>query len=100
MYSSPIPNGAAPKLKLSSALARAVGALSIKGKVLSKENIKSANLFRKAKIAEHTIHGLHNVGRNIFLKKVVDCKKIYISEEDKLLIDKDIKWTQSEIIKN
>ena len=37
--------------------------------------------------------------RNIFLKKVVDCKKIYISDEDKLLIDKDIKWTQSEIIK-
>ena len=41
-----------------------------------------------------------NFNRNIFLKKVVDCKKIYISEEDKLLIDKDIKWTQSEIIKN
>ena len=40
-----------------------------------------------------------NFNRNIFLKKVVDCKKIYISDEDKLLIDKDIKWTQSEIIK-
>ena len=41
-----------------------------------------------------------NFNRNIFLKKVVDCKKIYISDEDKLLIDKNIKWTQSEIIKN
>tara|TARA_Y100000114_G_C11468980_1_gene189939 strand:- start:22 stop:300 length:279 start_codon:yes stop_codon:yes gene_type:complete len=26
--------------------------------------------------------------------------KIYISEEDKLMRDKNIKWTQSEIIKN
>ena len=40
-----------------------------------------------------------NFNRNIFLKKVF-CKKIYISDEDKLMRDKNIKWTQSEIIKN
>ena len=41
-----------------------------------------------------------NFNRNIFLKKVVDGKKIYISDEDKLLIDKNIKWTSPSIIKN
>ena len=41
-----------------------------------------------------------NFNRNIFLKKVVDCKKIYISEEDKLLMDNNIKWTNPSIISN
>jgi hypothetical protein len=40
-----------------------------------------------------------NFNRNIFLKKVFN-KKIYISEEDKLMQDKDIKWTNTSIIKS
>jgi hypothetical protein len=55
----------------------------IKGKVLSKENIKSANLFRKAKITEHTIHGLHNVARNIFLKNKIK-KPEHLYRADKM----------------
>ena len=38
--------------------------------------------------------------RNIFLKKVVNNKKIYVSEEEKLLQDKNIKWTSPSIIKS
>ena len=38
--------------------------------------------------------------RNIFLKKVVNNKKIYVSEEEKLLQDKNIKWTNPSIISN
>ena len=38
--------------------------------------------------------------RNIFLKKVVNNKKIYVSEEEKLLQDKNIKWTNPSIIKS
>ena len=41
-----------------------------------------------------------NFNRNIFLKKVVNNKKIYISEEDKLLMDNNIKWTNPSIISN
>ena len=37
--------------------------------------------------------------RNIFLKKVFN-KKIYVSEEEKLLQDKNIKWTSPSIIKS
>ena len=37
--------------------------------------------------------------RNIFLKKVFN-KKIYISEEEKVLQDKNIKWTNPSIISN
>lgn len=40
-----------------------------------------------------------NFNRNIFLKKVFN-KKIYISEEDKLMQDKDIKWNNPSIIKS
>ena len=55
----------------------------IKGKKLTKENIKSGNVFRKAKIAEHAIHKLHDVGRNIFLKKKI--KKLdHFSRADKM----------------
>tara|TARA_R100001440_G_scaffold20249_3_gene33927 strand:+ start:3158 stop:3406 length:249 start_codon:yes stop_codon:yes gene_type:complete len=39
-----------------------------------------------------------NFNRNIFLKKVVNNKKIYISQEDKLLMDNNIKWTNPSII--
>ena len=38
--------------------------------------------------------------RNIFLKKVVNNKKIYVSEEEKVLQDKNIKWTNPSIIKS
>ena len=38
--------------------------------------------------------------RNIFLKKVVNNKKIYVSEEEKVLQDKNIKWTSPSIIKS
>ncbi len=41
-----------------------------------------------------------NFNRNIFLKKVVNNKKIYISQEDKLLMDNNIKWTNPSIISN
>ena len=41
-----------------------------------------------------------NFNRNIFLKKVVNNKKIYISQEDKLLMDNNIKWTNPSIIKS
>ena len=41
-----------------------------------------------------------NFNRNIFLKKVVNNKKIYVSEEEKLLQDKNIKWTSPSIIKS
>ena len=37
--------------------------------------------------------------RNIFLKKVFN-KKIYVSEEEKVLQDKNIKWTNPSIISN
>ena len=37
--------------------------------------------------------------RNIFLKKVFN-KKIYVSEEEKVLQDKNIKWTNPSIILN
>ena len=37
--------------------------------------------------------------RNIFLKKVFN-KKIYVSEEEKVLQDKNIKWTNPSIIKS
>ena len=37
--------------------------------------------------------------RNIFLKKVFN-KKIYVSEEEKVLQDKNIKWTSPSIIKS
>ena len=40
-----------------------------------------------------------NFNRNIFLKKVFN-KKIYISENDKVLQDKNIKWTSPSIIKS
>ena len=48
-----------------------------------------------------------NFNRNIFLKKVVNknrkytrsFKKIFYSEQDKLLQDKNIKWTSPSIIK-
>ena len=40
-----------------------------------------------------------NFNRNIFLKKVFN-KKIYVSEEDKVLQDKNIKWTNPSIIKS
>ena len=40
-----------------------------------------------------------NFNRNIFLKKVFN-KKIYVSEEEKLLQDKNIKWTSPSIIKS
>ena len=39
-----------------------------------------------------------NFNRNIFLKKVFN-KKIYVTEEEKLLQDKNIKWTSPSIIK-
>ena len=55
----------------------------IKGKKLTKENIKSGNLFRKAKIAEHAIHKLHDVGRNIFLKKKIK-KSDHFERADKM----------------
>ena len=38
--------------------------------------------------------------RNIFLKKVVNNKKIYVSEEEKVLQDKNIKWSSPSIIKS
>ena len=49
-----------------------------------------------------------NFNRNIFLKKVVNknrkytrsFKKIFYSEQDKLLQDKNIKWTSPSIIKS
>tara|TARA_Y100001938_G_C7807277_1_gene290099 strand:- start:226 stop:498 length:273 start_codon:yes stop_codon:yes gene_type:complete len=49
-----------------------------------------------------------NFNRNIFLKKVVNknrkytrsFKKIFYSEEDKLMQDKNIKWTNPSIIKS
>ena len=37
--------------------------------------------------------------RNIFLKKVFN-KKIYVSEEENVLQDKNIKWTNPSIISN
>ena len=40
-----------------------------------------------------------NFNRNIFLKKVFN-KKIYVSEEEKVLQDKNIKWTNPSIISN
>tara|TARA_B100000424_G_C22633140_1_gene350692 strand:- start:124 stop:369 length:246 start_codon:yes stop_codon:yes gene_type:complete len=40
-----------------------------------------------------------NFNRNIFLKKVFN-KKIYVSEEEKVLQDKNIKWTNPSIIKS
>ena len=40
-----------------------------------------------------------NFNRNIFLKKVFN-KKIYVSEEEKVLQDKNIKWTSPSIIKS
>ena len=49
-----------------------------------------------------------NFNRNIFLKKVVNknrkytrsFKKIFYSEENKLMQDKNIKWTNPSIIKS
>ena len=38
--------------------------------------------------------------RNIFLKKVVNNKKIYVSEDEKVLQDKNIKWSSPSIIKS
>jgi hypothetical protein len=55
----------------------------IKGKPLSKENITGANLFRKAKITEYAIHGLHNVGKNIFLKNKIK-KQEHFNRADKM----------------
>ena len=40
-----------------------------------------------------------NFNRNIFLKKVFN-KKIYVSKEEKVLQDKNIKWTNPSIISN
>ena len=40
----------------------------------------------------------NNIKNNDLIK--VNTNKIYLSDEDKLMRDKNIKWTQSEIIKN
>ena len=64
------------------------------------------------KLAEYFKTENINFNTDIFFKAIqndkikntdlikVNTNKIYLSDEDKLMRDKNIKWTQSEIIKN